>query len=129
MAAPAGRGGLGTMSAPPADELGVPSGRVVTGHHDRGLLDECRLIGDLRRNRAQAVGLVDGTKVRREPRRPLDQALVELQPLRLVEGNRCGDAAPAAVNAVEPPAPPPALPHPHPIRAPPHSPRPYLLSE
>src|SRR5258707_11760683 len=89
MATPPGRCGLGTVSAPPADELGVPLTRIVTGHHDLCLLDECRLIGDLRRNRTQAVGLVDGTKDRREQRFPLDQALVELQPLRLVEGNRC----------------------------------------
>src|SRR5258708_18143384 len=96
MATPPGRCGLGTVSAPPADELGVPLARIVTGHHDRGLLDEGRLIGDLRRNRAQAVGLVDGTKVRRERRRPLAQAPVGLPPPRLVEGYPRGDAAPAA---------------------------------
>src|SRR5258708_16134153 len=83
------------------DELGAPLARIVAGYHDRRLVAERGLIGHFRRYRSPLVGLVDGGEVRRERRRPLDQTLVEFQPFRLVEADRSGDPALAAVRSDE----------------------------
>src|SRR5258708_3656124 len=98
------------MSAAPIHVLGAPLARIVAGNHDRGLVEKYGLIGDLRRYGSSPVLLVDGAEVRRERRRPFEQALVELQPLRLAEGDSGGNPAVVAVHGDEPAGPRRGLP-------------------
>jgi hypothetical protein len=64
----------------------------VAGHHNRGLRGADAPIGDLGRDGRHPGGLVDGAKGGGEWRGRVDHALVELQPLRMVEADGGGEA-------------------------------------
>src|SRR5215469_2460911 len=103
-------GGMATLSllresgsgpVPAPDELSSALTRIVPCDHYRGRLGTDGLGRYSSRYRSPVGGLVDDTQVGWERRRLFDEALIELQPFRLVEGDSAGDTAAVPVHGDE----------------------------
>src|ERR1700754_3355638 len=93
------RNGLGAASV--RHQGGAPLAGVVAGDHDGGVLAEDRSVGELGRDRPDLGGLVNGVEDGGGGGGAFDLLPVDLQPLRLVEGDRPHGAAPVAVGGDE----------------------------
>src|SRR5215470_10259786 len=75
--------------------------RRMAGNHDGGLVGGDDSVWELGGDRPHRRRLVDGAKRGRERGAGLEQPSVELEPLRLVKGDRGDDLALAAVDGDE----------------------------